>query len=163
MPQTPDRRPGALIEDQEIRLITNATGPTVAGAFNYDGSSYVFRDAAGTFNPRTGGTGLTAADHKTLRQLIHLAHNGPFEGFTSGAYLETTPSADPFPTSFIWYESSAKLKKIVEETVTYNANKTIATNVWKAYDTDGSTVLVTVTDTITYSGVFETSRTRAVT
>lgn len=163
MPQTPDRRPGALIEDQEIRLITNATGPTTSGAFNYDGSSFIFRDSTGTFNPRTGGSGISATDHKALRQLIHLAHNGPFEGFTSGAYLETTPAANPFPTSFIWYESSAKLKKIVEETVTYNANKTIATDTWKVYDTDGSTVLVTVTDTITYSDVFETSRTRTVT
>lgn len=161
MPRTPDRRPGAMVEEEEIRFLSNATGPTVAGAFNYDGTDFVFRDADGTFNPRTGG-GISSTDHKHLRQLIHLAHNGPFEGFTSGAYLETLPTADPFPTSFIWYESSAKLKKIVEETVTYNANKTIATDAWKVYDTDGSTVLVTVTDTYTYSGVFETSRTRTV-
>lgn len=94
---------------------------------------------------------------------MHLAEEGgPYEGFTSGAYLETLPSADPFPTSFIWWESSAKLKKIVEETVTYNANKTVATDEWKVYDTDGTTVLATVTDTISYSGVFETSRTRTV-
>lgn len=107
--------------------------------------------------------GITAAAHKTLRQLIHLADGGgPWEGFASGAYLETLPAADPFPTSFIWWESAAKLKKIVEETVTYNTNKTITTDVWKVYDTDGSTVLATVTDTPAYSGVFELSTTRTV-
>jgi hypothetical protein len=36
------------------------------------------------------------------------------------------------------------------------------TEEWKMYDTDGSTVLATVTDTISYSGPFETSRTRAI-
>ena len=163
MPQTPDRRPGALIEDDEVRLTPNLSGPSTGGAFNYDGSDFVFRDALGSFNPRTGGSGITAAQHKALRQLVHLAHNGPFEGFASGAYLETLPSADPFPTSFTWYEDNTKTKKIVEETVTYNSNKTLATDEWKVYDTDGSTVLATVTDTISYSGVFETSRTRTVT
>lgn len=53
MAATPDRHPGALIEDDEIRLVSNATSPTVAGAFNYNGSTFLFRDAAGTFNPRT--------------------------------------------------------------------------------------------------------------
>jgi hypothetical protein len=53
MAATPDRHPGALTEDDEIRLVSNATSPTVAGAFNYNGSTFLFRDAAGTFNPRT--------------------------------------------------------------------------------------------------------------
>lgn len=162
MPQTPDRRPGALEEDDEIRLITNPTGPSQAGAFNYDGTSFAFRDAAGTYDPRVG-SGISATTHKTLRQLIHLAEEGgPFEGFASGAFQETLPSASPFPTSVIWWTSAAKTAKIVEETITYNANKTVATDQWKVYDTDGTTVLATVTDTISYSGVFETSRTRTI-
>jgi hypothetical protein len=121
------------------------------------------RDTVGTFNPRSASTGITADDHRTLRQLIHLAdEGGPFEGFASGAYQETLPAADPFPTSIIWWTSAAKTAKIVEETITYNANKTINTDEWKAYAIDGSTVLATVTDTMTYSGVFETSRTRTI-
>lgn len=110
------------------------------------------------------GTGeLTVDFHKTIRQLIHLADGvgGPMEGFTSGAYREITPT-NPFPTSIIWYDDVTKTKKIVEKTLTYNANKTINTLQWKVYDTDGVTVLATVTDTISYSGVFETSRTRAI-
>jgi hypothetical protein len=162
VPRTPDRQPGALEEDEEIRLLANPTGPTVAGAFNYDGTDFKMRDAAGTFNPRTGGSGLTESQHRTVRQLIHLAEEGgPFEGFPSGVYQETLPTG-PFPTSVIWWTDSGKTDKIVEETITYNANKTINTDEWKVYDIDGSTVLATVTDTISYSGVFETSRTRTI-
>jgi len=105
---------------------------------------------------------VDSSEHPALRQLIHLAGGGPFEGFASGAYLETLPAASPFPTSAIWWTDSGKTQKIVENTVVYNANKTVATDTWIAYDTDGTTVLATVVDTITYSGVFETSRTRAI-
>jgi hypothetical protein len=105
-----------------------------------------------------------AVRHKALRHLIHFIDSGPCDGFLSGAYLEQLPTADPFPTSATWYESSSKLKMIVEFTVTYNANKTPNVETWKMYDTDGITVLVTVTDTISYSSnVFETSRTRTIT
>ena len=112
-------------------------------------------------------TGVTEAAHKILRQLIHFIDDGPAEGFTSGAYKETLPSADPFPTSVIWWESSSKLKKIVEKTITRSGGgATVVTPtpiVWKVYDTDGSTVLATVSDAISYSAVFETSRTRTIT
>ena len=138
-----------------------ATVPTVNGEFRYvTGVGFRFFEE-GTEKGLTG-SGISEAQHRTIRQLIHFLEEGPAEGFASGAYKETLPAADPFPTSFIWWESAAKLKKIVEETVTYNANKTIATDEWKVYDTDGSTVLATVTDTMSYSGIFETSRTRTI-
>lgn len=107
-------------------------------------------------------SGITANVHKSLRQLIHFIDEGPAEGFATGAYREILPSASPFPTSFIWWESNAKIKKIVEKTYTYNPNKTVSQVEWKMYDTDGVTVLVTVADTIIYSGIFETSRTRSI-
>jgi hypothetical protein len=106
---------------------------------------------------------LTPAEHKTLRQGIHFIDGGPAEGFASGAYRETLPAASPFPTSVIWYESAAKLKKIVALNVTRNPNKSINVSTWLVYDTDGSTVLATIADTLAYSGIFETSRTRAIT
>jgi len=108
-----------------------------------------------------GTGGLTESGHRILRQLIHFIDNGPAEGFTSGAYEEILPAADPFPTSAIWWESAAKLKKIVELTVTYSGPFPTAEE-WKMYDTDGSTVLATITDAISYSGPFETSRTRTI-
>ena len=107
---------------------------------------------------------VTVESHPTLRQLVHLAEEGgPYEGFTSGAYQEILPAASAFPTSVIWWTSVAKNAKIVEETITYNANSTVATDEWKVYGTDGVTVVATVLDTMTYSGVFELSRSRAIT
>lgn len=100
--------------------------------------------------------------HKALRHLIHFIDSGPCDGFASGAYLEQLPPASVFPTSSVWWESSAKLKKIVEFSVTYNANKTPNVEVWKVYASDGSTVLATVTDTMSYSAIFELSRTRVI-
>jgi hypothetical protein len=109
------------------------------------------------------GTGISEAEHKSLRQLIHLAdEGGPFEGFTTGAVQETLPSATPFPTSIVWWTDAAKTAKILEEAVTYNSNSTIATDNWKVYDVDGSTLMAEITDAITYSGVFELSRVRTI-
>lgn len=111
-----------------------------------------------------GTTFLNESNHKTLRQLIHLASGvgGPMEGFASGAYRETLPLASPFPTSVTWYNDNTKAKKIVEKLITYNANKTINTLQWKAYDVDGVTVLSTATDSLAYSSVFSPNRTRGI-
>jgi hypothetical protein len=105
---------------------------------------------------------LTEDQHKALRHLIHFIEEGPAENFDSAAYKETLPSASVFPTSVIWWESSSKLKKIVERTITWTGvNPT--TDQWDVYDLDGSTVRATVSDAISYSGVFETTRTRTIT
>lgn len=108
-----------------------------------------------------GSGGLTETGHRILRQLIHFIDEGPAEGFASGAYKEILPSAAIFPTSVIWWESSSKLKKIVERTLTWTGPN-LTTSVWEMYDTDGTTVLATVTDAISYSGIFETTRTRTI-
>jgi hypothetical protein len=110
-----------------------------------------------------GGGGMSATTHKTLRQLIHLADGGgPFEGFTSLAYRETTPSGAVFPTAVIWWTDSGKTMKIVQKLITWTGS-TPTTIEWKAYDTDGTTVLATVSDAISYSGMIETDRTRTIT
>ena len=111
------------------------------------------------------GSGITETQHETLRQLIHLADGvgGPLEGFASGAYRETLPLDNPFPTSITWWDSSSKLLKIVEKNLSYDANKRITITVWKVYD-EGGILLATVTDTFAYNGSspFEASRTRVV-
>jgi len=130
------------------------------------GDDMLFRDVSNptpaTLSDLIAGTGgLTESGHRTLRQLIHFIDDGPAEGFVSAAYKEVLPSAAVFPTSAVWWESVSKLKKIVEKLITWTGvNPT--TIVWKVYDTDGTTVLATVTDTISYSGVFETTRTRTI-
>jgi hypothetical protein len=107
----------------------------------------------------SAGPGLSEATHSALRQLIHFIDNGPAEGFASGAYREMTGTV--FPTAIIWYDKATSgKKKIVEKLITWTGvNPT--TIVWKMYNAS-ETLLVTITDTVTYSGVFETSRTRAI-
>lgn len=105
---------------------------------------------------------LTAERHAALRQLIHLADGvgGPMEGWASGAYREVTGTV--LPTAIIWWTSSGKTAKIVSKEITYTSTVFPSTITWKAYASDGSTVLATVVDTISYSGPFETSRTRTI-
>lgn len=158
MPRTPDRSPGPSLEE-ELQLDDLGADPTVVGGITLNAGALKGKDSTGVFDLRSG-SGLGEAAHKTLRQLIHFIDDGPAGGFASGAYKETAPTG-PFPTSEIWWESSSKLKKIVELTTTWAGVK-IMTEVWEVYDTDGSTVLTTVTDAIVYSGVFETNRTRTI-
>jgi hypothetical protein len=107
----------------------------------------------------SGANDLTQSSHKILRQLIHFINEGPAEGFTTGAYKVVTGTA--FPTSIVWYNNNSPTKKkIVEKLITWTgANPT--TIVWKVYDAT-ETLLATVTDTVSYSGPFETSRSRAI-
>lgn len=118
------------------------------------------RDTAATGGGSGGG--ITEGAHTALRALIHFIDCGPADGFASGAFHEILPSGNPFPTSYIWWESVSQIDKIVELTVTRDSTQKPITEVWKMYDTDGSTILTTVTDSISYMGPFETSRVRAI-
>lgn len=163
MPRTPDQFPGERIEES-ILFESGSQFPEQSGEVLYatgtiSGSGFFFNEEGVVSGPATSF--IRSGSHAALRQLIHLADGGgPFEGFASGAVEDQGPV--PFPTASIWYTDSSRTKKIVEQLVTYNGNMTVATEQWKAYDVDGTTVLATVTDTITYQGVFETSRTRTI-
>ena len=103
------------------------------------------------------GGGITENQHRSLLQLIHFISEGPAEGFATGATKTVTGTV--FPTQELWKRADAT--KLVEKNITWiGVNAT--TIEWKIYAADGITVLATVTDTITYSGVFETGRTRAI-
>ncbi len=159
MARTPDRTPGPSIEE-ELQLTDEGSDPSVVGAIVHKAGALLAKDSVGIFDLRSG-TGLSEAAHKTLRHLIHFIDDGPGGGFASLAFKEVLPVAAVFPTSIIWYESAAKTGKIVEKTLTYTG--VVPTTIeWKMYDTDGSTVLTTVTDAVVYSGVFETTRTRTI-
>jgi hypothetical protein len=105
---------------------------------------------------------FTPLQHRVLRQLIHFIDEGPAEGFPTGAVKEILPAAAPFPTTVIWWEDPAKTKRIVDKIITRNPNQSPATIQWRMYDVDGSTVLATVLDTLTYSGPFVLTRSRAI-
>jgi len=96
-------------------------------------------------------------DRVRLESFLWLLTLGPT---LNGAFRETTGGV--FPSSVIWWDTPAKAKKIASLTITRNANQTPNTEALTAYDTDGVTPVITLTDTITYAGVFETSRVRAV-
>lgn len=153
---------GARGERAEWFVLEDTTvPPDEVGEMRNNGGDLVFKDQFGAFNPRSAGGGITPEQHAALRQLIHFISEGPAETFASGAYKETLPAADPFPTSVIWWTSVAKLHKIVEMTITRNPNKSASVVVWKVYSA-ADVLLATVTDTISYSGPHETSRTRAI-
>ena len=106
------------------------------------------------------GNGISTAQHKTLRHLIHFIDNGPADGFASGAYRETTGTT--FPTAIIWYDKSGTgKKKIVSKEIVWSGPFP-TTITWKMYDAS-ETLLATVSDSLTYSGPFETSRVRTIT
>lgn len=147
---------------------TDVRGVVIQNDTSNDQTVQITRDSSDNmeFKDPTAGTKLlkdlvSTTSHQALRQLIHFIDNGPANGFASGAYRETTPSANPFPTAVIWYDDNTKVKKLVEKLITYTgANPT--TIQWKMYDTDGTTVLATVTDAVSFTGPFETSRTRTI-
>ena len=105
---------------------------------------------------------VTPTTHQTLLQLIHFIDEGPAGGFTTGATKTVTGTL--FPTLIEWKRSDATL--LVDKTITRAGGG--ATNlaptpiVWRMYDTDGVTVLETVSDAITYSGAYEASRVRTI-
>jgi len=135
-------------------------------SFNWSGSSVGngrirFNVSAGLFEFSENGGAWTSvpAGHSALRQLIHFIDNGPAQGFATGAYRETTGTI--YPTSIIWYNHGGPGKiKIVEKLITW-AGVLPATITWNMYDAAG-VVIATISDAISYSGMFETSRTRTI-
>lgn len=155
MPLTPDRRPG--VSDEEGIILSNeGVDPAVVGEIRLNGTDFKAKDGTGVFNLRSG-SGITAGTHETLLQLIHFIDEGPAGGFATGATKTVTGTV--FPTQMLWRRADAT--KLVEQNITWTGNKP-TTIEWKMYDVDGTTVLSTVTDTISYSGIFETGRTRAI-
>lgn len=81
----------------------------------------------------------------------------------NGAYREVDGGTPlPFPLSIIWYEDATKAQKILELAITRNAQQLATVMAYKVYDLSG-VLQNTFTETITYSGVREVSRTLAVT
>ena len=154
---TPDDTDGPSIEE-ELQLQDEGQDPTVIGGLTLNGGVIKARDSVGIFDIRSG-TGLSAAAHKALRDLIHFIDGGPADGFASGMF--SVVAGTVFPTSEIWYVFGATppAGKIVELAVTWTG-AVPTTKIWKMYDTDGSTVLVTLTEVISYTGIFETGRVR---
>jgi hypothetical protein len=109
-------------------------------------------DVSSQFSP------VTSENHEAIRQLIHFIEDGP----TTGDTIRRENTGTVFPTAIVWYHTVNTVEvKLVEKLITWTGvNPT--TIVWKLYD-DSETLLVTITDAISYTGVFETGRTRVIT
>jgi hypothetical protein len=101
--------------------------------------------------------GISAAQHKSLRDIIHFIDEGPGDGFPSGTYKEILGGL--YPTSVTWYDSSAPGKKKILEKIYTWTGATASPIVWNIYDA-AEVLLLALTDTITYSGILEISRIR---
>jgi hypothetical protein len=100
-------------------------------------------------------------EHSSLRDLIHFIDDGPADGFESGAYKVVL--GQPFPTSITWYADNTQTAKIVEKLIVRNGMQNPTSITWNMYDVDGSTILHTIIDAITYTdNTFESTRTRTI-
>lgn len=104
---------------------------------------------------------VTASFNARQLLLLSEAPGGPYEGFEPGAYSETG-YLKVFVTQSTWYTDSTKVKKIIESFVNYNSNKTINSITQSVYAIDGITILKTSIDSIYYSGIFESYRSRSI-
>lgn len=101
--------------------------------------------ADGTKLDSISSNAINGTQHRSLAQLIHYVDNGP----DTGAYREALPVGAVFPTSIIWWETPAKLQKLVEKLITWSGAFPSQV-VWKVY---ASGVLQeTLTDTYDHSG-----------
>ena len=136
MGTTPDRRPGPLVEDEEIQLGPNSTAPTQVGAFNYNGTSFQLRDAVGIFDPRSGGSGITEAQHQDLDTLNHWVDQTSYDEIGR---------TDAKVTSITVWNNSSKTLKIREELITRLSGK-VSEIVTKQYDRNTGVLKETLTE-----------------
>ena len=147
---------GASKIGYDIRGKVITVANTVSGAIgNID--TLLSGGSSGNYLSSGGGISPNWVDDDLVRRIWKL-WNGGFEGY-SGSYREV--SGGIFPTSVIWYMDSSKGLKIIEKLYTYNDNKTISSIVWKLYSSGGILVR-TITESISYSGIFESSRVRII-
>jgi len=150
MPQTPDRSPLPREEEKLHFTFDEGYVADAPGDMVFNGTSFQLRDSAGAFDPRSGGSGITEAQHEALDTIVH--------DIDESSYDEVTYGSGNLVSTYIVWETAAKLKKIREEQYTYSGSK-VSQSVTIQYDGTGA-VKMTVTETYTYSGSRVTSVTR---
>lgn len=140
MPQTPDRKPGPLQELEEIQLLTpSGSVPSIEGGIVYDPGAGAFqlKDSVGTFNPRSGGSGITEAQHKLIDQLVH--------NIAETHYLEIVRTSGQI-SDIIHWTNSGKTQKIRETSLTRSSGQ-VSEIVIKQYNGSG-TLVETITGVV---------------
>ncbi len=152
--------------DETVRTLEFLDQPGVSTTFSgqavYADGQFKLRDNVGEFDPRSGG-GLTDAQHKSLRQLVHfLSGGGPGDGFVAAPVFKQISSI--FPTREAWFTSQAEAdngfvlgKKIfeVETTIAGGAATPIHPTPIKhtVFKVDGSSPAARATDNIVWTGL----------
>lgn len=151
MPITPDRHGGAEYLERAVFEDSGSGGPASAGHLLYSANNFLAQDSIGVFN---------------LRRPWMNHMDGPSADVPGRTFYKsvTWASGVPVPSLIAWYSDAALTKLVATDTFTYSATIKVlpVTIVYRKYAVDGTTVVATATDTITYSsGVFETGRVRA--
>jgi len=143
-----------------VCTIENSASLILSGAEDYDaaaGDQLTLSYDGSVWREKSRSATLGTAWHESIHQLIHFINDGP----TAGTSLRRQTTGTAFPTAIVWYQTTGSGEvKFVEKLITWTG-VVPTTIVWKIYD-DTEALLSTVTDTITYSDVFETGRTRTV-
>jgi hypothetical protein len=138
MAKTPDRSPGP--SDEEATLYEDTGLSTTEGEVRYTGTRFSLFDNTGEFDPRTGGSGITEAQHEVLDTLVH--------DLSETSYLEVTRTSGQVSDVTVW-TNSGKTIKVREALVTRSAGQA-SVIVDKQYNGAG-TLVQTLTHTITRS------------
>ena len=140
MPRTPDNIGGPLIETEYAQFYDEYGAiPAENGTLVYHDGYFYVRDAYGAFNLRTAG-GISEDEHEILDTLVHDIDETSYDEVT---YVTGLVS------SYIVWETAAKLKKIREEAYTYTPSRLVSKVVTKQYDAAGA-VKMTMTEDYTY-------------
>ena len=105
MPATPDRMPGQRLEEKLHLTSDEGRTADVPGDIIFDGADFKFRDSTGIFNPRTGGSGISEAEHEALDSLTHWINETNWQ--------ELVRDAGKVIQAIHW-ETDEKLKKVRE-------------------------------------------------
>ena len=152
---------GELTREVPNAISTAISAPPVYQDITADDADKPDLDAAmlsrGWIYQSTDPTDSVAAI--ATRRLIDFI-GAPAEGWPSGMVRVITGGV--FPSALTWWKDVTQTVKVVEALYTRDGLQRATTIQWKIYDVNGTTVLATVTDTVTYTGATETSRSRAI-
>lgn len=149
MGRTQDGFGGVRQNEEGTNYIEGSGLATAEGQVRYYGGRFSQYDSSGEYDPRSGGGGITEAQHEQLDRLTHNINETSFdEIITSGGKI----------TSIITWDSASKTLKIREELYTYSGNK-VTQIVTIQYDASG-VEKERNTEVIAYSGNIATDITR---
>lgn len=156
MPKTPNYFYGTQYVNKLV-LLSNSDEPTEIGEIVFSDGYFIFKNSyqSVNFNEIISSTSnINETNLQNSNQLANLINDGPVLNTLN---LVKEIVGNPFPTAEIWKDGD---NKVIELIITRDAQMKPIIEEWKRYE-DGA-IVEQITDTITYQGIFEISRTRVV-